>query len=142
MATCRYCGEVETWTRPRPDTPAHAEELCKICNAHIKWVPKPKNKDKREKRPCYPRPEQLGINYCQICLLPKVNLLTNEVLETHHVNGDSTDRSSLNFLVVCTACHSVINWLRTYRMRHHLKNIGIYDEWIETLKNQGADVDE
>lgn len=137
MDTCKHCGLVETIVVNRTDTPHNAALLCKECNRHIKWIPKPKNEKKWEKRPNYPSPESLNIGYCQICLLPKDNLLTNETLETHHINGDTTDRKRENYLVVCTACHSLINHQRTYRMRHYLKHVGIYDEWMKELKSYG-----
>lgn len=141
MDICKYCGEVETWIRPRPETPHNAELVCKECNRFIKWIPKPKNEKAREKRPPYPKPSDIAIGYCQICLLPKENLLTNETLETHHINGNPADRSPGNFLVVCTSCHGLINHQRTYRMRHYLQTIGIYEEWMRKLKEQGIETE-
>jgi len=128
---CRNCGEVEGTTRQRPDTPHHAEVICDECHGFIRWMPKPKNEEQRKKRPPYPKPEDLGIDYCQICLLPKDNLLTNETLATHHINGNARDRNRANFLVVCSACHAMIAYQRTYRMRHYLQSIGIYEETIK-----------
>lgn len=139
---CRYCGPSETWIRLRPDTPHHSELCCKNCNRHIRWLPKEKNLEKLAKRPHYPSPEKLEIHYCQICLLPRKNLLPSETLETHHVNGNPKDTAKLNFLVVCSSCHSLINHQRTYRMRHYLKTIGIYEEWITELQSLGLEIDD
>lgn len=141
MSECPYCGPVETLIRPRPDTPHYAEEICERCTKHISWVPKPKNEEKLDKRPKYPSPANLGIDYCQICLLPKDNLFPSETLETHHINGNAKDREKTNFLVVCTSCHSLINHQRTYRMRHYLKYVGIYEEWMKKLKLLGLEVE-
>jgi hypothetical protein len=142
METCRHCGPTETWIRHRSDAGPQTMELCcKTCNAYIKWVPKEKNKEKLLKRPKYPSPEKMGIDYCEMCLMPKKYLLPYETLETHHRNGDPTNNDISNYLVICSNCHSIINHQRTYRMKHNLVYRGVYDEWITELKSLGVDAD-
>ncbi len=136
---CRSCGSVESYVRLRPDTPHHGESVCKKCDRHIKWLPKEKNTERLAKRPSYPSPGELEIHYCQICLMPRLRLLTSETLETHHINGNPKENKEDNFLVVCTSCHALINHQRTYRMRHYLKSIGTYDEWMAELKSFGIE---
>lgn len=94
--------------------PHHAEILCSQCGRNLGYVPKPKNKDKLEKRPngC-PTPKKLGINYCQICLRP-IEDTHRQYLETHHIDDEPKNNELPNLLVVCLACHKLINWTRTY----------------------------
>ena len=118
---CPYCGKVETWIRPRPDT-IHGYEICCIkCNKHISWAGKPKNKEKLNKRPPCPSPEDLKIDWCQICLLPKHFLGELETLHTHHLDDNPQNNERLNLLVVCTSCHKLIEHQRTYRYNQYIR---------------------
>jgi len=51
-----------------------------------------------------------------MCLIKEVDLPPRETLEGHHVveyaNGGTDDAD--NVWVVCTACHKLIHWRRTY----------------------------
>jgi len=117
---CRYCSvDVEPNFRERPDTPHYGEYLCPHCGRSLGWKAKPKNEKKIASRPSgMPSPSDLGIDYCQICLRLKPWLGLNETLETHHINDDPTNNDRLNLLVVCTACHKLIAWLRLYTNTH------------------------
>ena len=119
-AECPYCGPVETWVRPRPDTIHGFEVCCKQCNKHIAWAGKPENKEKNEKRPPCPSPADLSIQYCQICLLKKEDLGHLETLHTHHIDDDPKNNDRLNLMVVCTSCHALIGHQRTYRYSHQM----------------------
>lgn len=117
---CRRCRkEVVPYLNPRPDTPHYAEYKCPDCQGFINWVAKPDNQKKLDKRPngC-PTPEDLDIEICQVCLRPREWLGQNETLETHHIDDEPTHNDRLNLLVVCTACHKFINWIRIYFNKH------------------------
>jgi hypothetical protein len=123
---CKYCGEVETFIRPRPDTIHGYEVCCFECNAHIGWAGKPKNDKKHEERPPCPSPEDLEIDWCQMCLLPKNMLGENETLHTHHIDDEPKNNERLNLFVVCTSCHTLIHHQRTYRYNHYIKLVEVY----------------
>jgi hypothetical protein len=107
--------------------------VCRDCG-HTTWGGKAKNRVKREKRPPCPSPVELGIDYCEMCQIPKEHLLYGECLETHHRNGNATDNGHGNLSVLCSACHSMVHHTRIYRGVHYMKRIGIYDGWMEKLK--------
>lgn len=118
---CPYCETKESWIRPRPDTIHGFEICCKFCNKHIGWAGKPKNEIKNEKRPPCPSPENLKIDWCQLCLLPLHFLGEHETLHTHHIDDNPQNNDRSNFLVVCTSCHKLIEHERTYRYNHYIR---------------------
>ena len=120
---CRYCGEVETWVRERPDTVHGYEVCCKECNLHIAWAGKPESREKIIKRPSCKTPDELEIDWCQLCLLPKHTLGAYETLHTHHIDDNPQNNDRLNIMVVCTSCHKLIEHQRTYRYNHYVRKV-------------------
>lgn len=121
---CRSCHkDVEPLVTLLPETSIHyAEVRCSICHSWLGFKAKPKNEEKLEKRPNgAPTPEDLRIDYCQICLRPREWLGVRETLETHHIDDDPQNNDRLNHLIVCTACHKWIAWVRLY-FNDHLKH--------------------
>ena len=117
---CKHCGKyVVVDLEILSSGPHYAKVVCSECGGYMgRFQPKPKNEAKLLKRPngC-PTPEQLEINYCQICLRNKEQL-GKGWLCTHHIDDDPTNNDRINHLVVCIACHKLIEWTRTYFYRH------------------------
>jgi hypothetical protein len=112
------CGSYDYVILPRPDTVHGFEKRCNICKEFLGWAGKPENKEKREKRPPYPTPEELNIDYCQFCRRTKSELNELETLHTHHLNGNPTDNSRLNLIVFCTCCHTLCHHEILYHHDH------------------------
>ena len=99
----------------------YAEKRCPICNAHLGYLPKPKNLNKRPKNKY--TAASLEIEACQLCLRHRDMLGRRGVLEIHHVNeiqvgGEDTVE---NIWVLCTSCHSLVHHQRTYLFDHFKK---------------------
>jgi len=120
---CSQCGNDKKFNvLERPDTPHDREVRCGKCDSFIRWLPKPKNKDKRPKNKILP--ENLGIDYCQLCLRKKDRLGKNETLTSHHIieiNKHGEDIKE-NIWVVCTHCHALIHHVRIY-INYHWKDL-------------------
>ena len=97
--------------------PHHATVRCPACDYFLGFMPKPENKEKLEKRPEKCTPEEMGIDWCQICLR-KEDELGKGWLCVHHIDDDPTNNERLNKMVVCIACHKLISWTRTYMKDH------------------------
>lgn len=96
--------------------PAYAQMRCYNCGKHHGYIPKPENL--KLKRPAAHKDlvRKSGVEHCQMCLRHQSQLVHPDHLQGHHVEeyckGGSAD--SENVWIVCTACHSLINWARTY----------------------------
>lgn len=107
-----------------PDQPHYGKDVCSKCGAWQRWVPKPDAE--KAKRPAKHRDlvKKHGRGECELCGCPESDLPPGDVLEGHHVeefqNGGEATRE--NVWVICTACHSLINWRRTY-VGHWLKRL-------------------
>lgn len=94
--------------------PHFSQVRCSKCDYFFGFRAKPKNDNKLEKRPNgAPTPKDLDIDFCQICLRQKTEV-HKEYLITHHIDDDPTHNERLNYLVVCQACHKLIEWVRKY----------------------------
>jgi hypothetical protein len=123
MEYCSQCEkQVETDFYSAPEhSPHYGKTTCRECRAFIGWVKKPKNEGKRTRSSKY-KIDDFDITYCEICLRPIERLGRNEVLEIHHkieVNEGGEDTKQ-NILIVCTACHKFINWIRLYFNKHFI----------------------
>jgi hypothetical protein len=113
--TCRSCGNTKDfYPIPRLDTPHGDELICGNCKAHVKWMKKEKNKNKRIGSRF--SPALLEVNYCEVCLRQRARLGRHETLDIHHKieiqDGGKDERD--NVLVVCTHCHKLIHHVRCY----------------------------
>lgn len=110
---CRQCGSTQTVTRLRPDTIHHAEYRCLACRCRG-WLPKPHS----DRRPAAHRDlvAKFSQGFCELCLRRVSELPDNCSLEGHHVieyhDGGTSDRD--NVWILCTACHRLVTWTRTY----------------------------
>ena len=139
----RYCNScknhVETIITPLENGPHHAKETCSLCGRFVAFTQKPKNKDKR--KPNKYKPEDLGLNYCQICLRPLNRLGSRGILEVHHVVEIGCGGKDIpeNISVVCTCCHKWIHHQRTY-LNIHLKDMYSVSELKKDMEKYGVPV--
>ena len=130
---CKYCAKEFDKPEIRASETIHAggSQHCPYCQKFLGWARKENNIDKRPKNRLLP--EDLGIDYCEICLRKKHRLGKNETLDSHHkieIQNGGLDGKE-NILVVCTHCHSLIRHVRCYMNDH----FGDLWEEYERLKN-------
>ena len=117
IAACKRCGNIgASMTFVRDKGPHFARINCQNCNAFIDWVSYPAPTAKNNRRKSRKKLRDLG-DRCEICLRHRNQLPAGETLEVHHVlevaADDGTDAHA-NLRPYCSACHSLVNWTRTY----------------------------
>lgn len=96
--------------------PHYAQMRCVQCGRHHGFISAPDTL--KAKRPSSHKDlvKKSGVHHCQVCLRHESKLQHPDHLQAHHVEefckGGSPD--SENIWIVCTACHALINWTRTY----------------------------
>jgi hypothetical protein len=119
---CKQCGRIGAKiTLAFLDTPHFARLNCNGCGAFIEWVSKPDAPDKKDRRKSRKKLRDLGAR-CEICLRHRDELPPQQKLEVHHVlevaaDDGSDDRDNLR--AYCSACHAMVNWVRTYFGHYH-----------------------
>jgi len=124
---CRYCSH----DGPHRVTVAtsgvhHSKAECGKCGRFLRWFKKPEDDPTK-----YRRPQQhqnlvssYGQGFCEMCLRSVDELPKGQTLEAQHVreyqDGGSSNRE--NIWIICTACHRLIHWVRTYRTSVTLQN--------------------
>jgi len=118
---CKRCDkEVNAIIEEMPETSIHyAKATCPICDRFIDWLKKPENEGFRTQSSKY-TPETLSIEACELCGRDKSKLGKRSTLAIHHKQpieemGEDTKE---NILVLCTGCHRMAHFLRTYLHRH------------------------
>lgn len=121
---CKQCNaDVPYYVKARPDTPhAGGAMHCAVCDRFLGWKKKEDNSQRRPKNRYLP--EDLNIDFCQLCRRPKDRLGTNETLTSHHVieiqeHGPDVPE---NIWVLCTSCHTLVHHQRTY-LRDHTREL-------------------
>lgn len=115
-AECRRCGSVDLAQTVMEHGQHYARLDCNACGCFVKWLPKP-DADKI-KRPAAHRNlvHAYSNGYCEMCLRREADLPKNETLEAQHIreyaDGGSQERN--NIWIVCTGCHKLIHWRRTW----------------------------
>lgn len=114
---CPRCGaRAEPLIDRNVPAPHAAKAVCSLCGVFLRWIAKP-DQDKA-KRPATHRKlvKARGVDYCEICGINRSAMPAEETLEGHHVVGyaDGGDCEASNALTVCTACHILIHFRRTY----------------------------
>ena len=114
--TCSACGSTAVVQTPTPNLPHYAREDCADCLRFLRWVPKP-DAD-RIRRPAAHRDlvKKFSRGFCEICLTKDSDLLPGQVLEAQHVQEfhEGGDPTRENTWIICTACHKLIHWRRTW----------------------------
>lgn len=124
-AECRNCGSIggkmQILLGQESGSPHFARVDCRVCGAWIDWVGYPDSPAKTNRRRSRKKLRDLG-DRCEICLRHRGELPPPEILEVHHVlevvADDGTDDRE-NLRVYCSACHAMVNWMRTYFGHYH-----------------------
>lgn len=100
---------------------------CDDCGLFIKWEGKPKEKKSRKGQADLRN--RFCKDYCELCLSMKEDLVLPDTLEIHHVlevqHGGSDEPENLQTL--CTGCHKMVHWRRTYNRHSSFKANEISD---------------
>lgn len=117
QSPCKRCGgRLEIMIREKQ--PPYAQLTCDGCG-YVDWVQKPDSDSSKYRRPKAHRNlvHKFSNGFCEMCLCPESELPKGRLLEAHHVqeyqNGGEASRE--NIWILCTGCHSLVNWVRTYR---------------------------
>jgi HNH endonuclease len=122
-ATFKNCGSIGGKFQFVFDqgSPHFARVDCRQCGSWIDWVKFPDGPAKGDRRKSRKKLRDLG-DRCEICLRHRDELPAAEQLEVHHVlevaADDGTDDRE-NLRVYCSACHAMVNWIRTYFGHYH-----------------------
>ncbi len=113
---CGYTGQPTVILR---ETGNHyADRRCPSCNTHHGYEKKPDSDPTKYRRQNAHRDlaTKYGRGFCEMCLAKESNLPKGVTLEGHHVieYKDGGDSEKGNIWVICTACHKLIHWRRTY----------------------------
>lgn len=122
-AQCRQCGHIggSMHVVLGESGPHFARINCKACNAWIDWVSAPVAAPKNDRRRSRKKLRDLGAR-CEICLRHSDELPPGQALQVHHVLevvADEGGDEDANLRVYCSACHSMVNWTRTYFGHYH-----------------------
>lgn len=117
---CRFAacsGECEL--RPCESGPHFAYWECTVCHRHNGWQAKPDGD--KAKRPASHSDlvRKFGRGFCELCLRTRDELRSADTFEAHHVieysdQHHESDGTQENIWILCTACHRLVNWIRTY----------------------------
>ena len=113
VADCPKCGN-SVEGELTPHLKHYAKGTCPECR-YVWWLPKPDDDPTKYKR----RKKSTNLAFgdvCQMCLRSREELPKNTTLEGHHViehqDGGKDDTS--NIWTLCSACHQLVHWQRTY----------------------------
>lgn len=101
----------------RPAGLHYADVRCAKCNGHF-FEPKPDGDPTKYKRPASHTDlvKKFSRGFCEMCLKKLEELPKGQTLEAQHVvefqDGGPSERE--NIWIVCTGCHKLIHWQRTY----------------------------
>jgi 5-methylcytosine-specific restriction endonuclease McrA len=136
---CPHCGSVELLTEVMSQGVHYAKLSCNSCRRFIEWLPKPENKNKiRREKSNTELVAEHGRGYCELCGILQKRIPKGEALEAHHVieYQQGGDRERENIWIICTRCHKLIHWERTYI--HHLIPGEYYAVDEDTASAEGA----
>lgn len=114
---CPRCGYINgrAQIEETPEGPHWGKLVCFNCGAWWGWISKP-GAEKRH-RPAAHRDlvHKYSPGYCELCLRPEdeVTLHAHHVIP-FHAGGESVRE---NIWILCEACHTHVEWTRTYHGR-------------------------
>lgn len=122
-AHCKQCGHIggSMHVVLGESGPHFARINCKACSAFIDWVSYPTAAPKRDRRRSRKKLRDLD-DRCEICLRHGDELPPGQEHQVHHVlevAADDGGDEDKNLRVYCNACHSMVNWMRTYFGHYH-----------------------
>lgn len=115
---CPICGMVPVTVTLCDSGPHYAKLTCSGCGAFQGWQAKPDSDASKYRRPASHRElvRKYGQGHCELCTRPEGELNPKHGLIGHHVvpfkDGGTDDRD--NVWILCTACHALVHWMRTY----------------------------
>jgi hypothetical protein len=124
MAECKKCGEDlsnNTEVIIGPFGPHYAKEICKSCDALIKFIKKPENEGRRTKTSKY---SAFDFEYdgCELCRRPRIMLGEYETLEVHHKDVNYENDTRDNVMLLCTLCHKQVHLYHAFLYLHFMTN--------------------
>lgn len=127
LKRCRFCNADGPHQMTLRTTGVHYADLkCRQCGKHLGFPKKPDSDQTK-----YRRPQQhqnlviaYGKDFCEMCLRHVSEFPKGTTLEAQHVieyqDGGTNKRE--NIWIVCTACHRMIHWIRTYHGAVKIRN--------------------
>jgi len=110
---CPQCNKRLGLRILEPSGPHAGRYVC-ICGHFRGWVARPASRN----RPAAHRDlvAKHGNGRCQLCDRHVDDLPPGQVLEAHHVNeyARGGPPTAENVWIICTACHRLIEWVRSY----------------------------
>ncbi len=104
-----------------PHSRHYAKWVCGSCGKWNDWVRKPSDDASKYRRPAAHRKlvAKFGRGYCEMCMRQENELRDEDTLEGHHSIEfkDGGEPTRENTWILCTACHRLVNWMRTYHGR-------------------------
>lgn len=100
--------------------PHFARIECQSCGHWIDWIGWPRDRPAERPRRRQ-RITKLGEDRCELCLRARFEIPAPGALEVHHLVQHSENGSDgvENTRVYCTACHRLVEWVRTYFAHYH-----------------------
>jgi hypothetical protein len=116
---CKACGaETPQVVTLRPAGVHYADSRCAVCGLHCGFLSKPDDEPTKYKRPAAHRElvAKFSRGFCELCLTPEAALPKGQTLEAQHVVEFADGGAPLreNVWIICTGCHRLIHWRRTY----------------------------
>ena len=124
---CNHSITSDNWMVKPVDNGPHARKaLCPGCGLFLKWLPKEDDDPTKYKRVSKHRKlvKQYGRGFCELCLIKEKCLPNGSTLEGHHVieyqhlPEDKPEPHPRDVWILCTSCHSLVNWNRTHVGKH------------------------
>lgn len=138
-APCPKCGALGPHAATACESGVHyAKAKCSACRASW-FVSKPNNDRTKYRRPAGHRNlvEAYSNGYCEMCLREISDLPKGTTLEAQHVkeyqDGGGNERE--NIWIICTACHRLIHWVRTYH-----SSMVLHNQATDAMTKPGGDM--
>lgn len=125
---CKRCQcETEQIVTVRTSGVHHADCHCSVCRSHCGFLSKPDSDPTKYKRPQQHRNlvAKFSSGFCELCLCKESDLPKGQTLEAQHVveYQDGGEPRRENIWIVCTGCHRLIHWRRTYLLAEHREGV-------------------
>lgn len=131
---CQWCDGLVSYVAALRDHGVHyADAWCVNCGRHIGYPAKPGAEKTKRSAPARKAVLKHSRGYCEMCCLREERLPPGEALEAHHVIPYSEDEAKQlgfaeagpdtrdNIWILCTPCHKLVDFRRTYGNVHYNK---------------------
>ncbi len=114
---CPRCGAEDCFEEIlTPESVHYSKTICRMCERWIQWNKNPSKAEYRsETTKC-----AVIYDFCKICGRTQEKLGWKETLTAHHVIPLEEDGEDIieNIIVLCSACHKLVHWVRLYVHKH------------------------